>query len=89
MVLTVTDQDFAEQVLQAPAASDRRFHGFLVSALSRTGPPHCEKLSQTYAGKLRFARMDTDYRPAHADASWRPGACPRWFSSPMADPLVA
>ena len=58
-VLTVTDQDFAEQVLQASLPV---FVDFTASWCPpcRALAPVFEKLSQTYAGKLRFARMDTD-----------------------------
>src|SRR5947209_18547743 len=59
MVLTVTDQDFAEQVLHSslPVIVD-----FTASECPpcRALAPVFDKLSQTYVGKLRFARLDTD-----------------------------
>ncbi len=58
-VLTVTDQDFAEQVLHSslPVIVD-----FTASWCPpcRALAPVFAKLSQSYVGKLRFARMDTD-----------------------------
>jgi thioredoxin 1 len=58
-VLTVTDQDFAEQVLQAPLPVIVDFTASWCPPC-RALAPVFEKLSQTYTGKLRFARMDTD-----------------------------
>src|SRR5947209_11480069 len=58
-VLTVTDQDFAKQVLQAPLPVIVDFTASWCPRW-RARAPVFEKLSQTYAGKLRFARMDTD-----------------------------
>jgi thioredoxin 1 len=59
MVLTVTDQDFAEQVLQASLPVIVDFTAAWCPPC-RALAPVFERLSQTYIGKLRFARMDTD-----------------------------
>lgn len=58
-VLTVTDQDFAEQVLQAPLPVIVDFTASWCPPCHALAPVF-EKLSQSYVGKLRFARMDTD-----------------------------
>ena len=58
-VLTVTDQDFSEQVLQAPLPVIVDFTASWCPPCRALAPVY-EKLSQSYAGKLRFARMDTD-----------------------------
>src|SRR5437016_5259947 len=59
MVVTVTDQDFAEEVLRAPLPVIVDFTAAWCPPC-RALAPVFERLSQTYAGRLRFARMDTD-----------------------------
>ncbi len=58
-IVTVTDQDFVEQVLHAPLPVIVDFTASWCPPC-RALAPVFEKLSQTYTGKLRFARMDTD-----------------------------
>jgi thioredoxin 1 len=59
LVLTVTDQNFAEQVMQAPLPVIVDFTASWCPPC-RALAPVFEKLSQAYAGRLRFVRMDTD-----------------------------
>src|SRR5260370_26489117 len=58
-VLTVTDQNFSEQVLQASLPVIVDFTATWCPPCRALAPVY-EKLSHTYIGKLRFARMDTD-----------------------------
>ena len=59
MVLTVTDEDFAEQVEHSSLPVIVDFTAAWCPPC-RALAPVFEKLSQTYAGKLRFVRLDTD-----------------------------
>ena len=59
IVVTVNDQDFVEQVLQAPLPVIVDFTASWCPPC-RALAPVFERLSQSYTGKLRFARMDTD-----------------------------
>lgn len=58
-VLTVTDRDFAEQVLQATLPVIVDFTAEWCPPCRALAPVY-ERLSLAYAGRLRFARMDTD-----------------------------
>jgi thioredoxin 1 len=59
LVLTVTDQDFAEQVLQAQIPVIVDFTAPWCPPCRALAPVFA-RLSTIYAGKLRFARLDTD-----------------------------
>lgn len=66
-VSTVNDQDFAEQVLQSELPVIVDFTAEWCPPCRALAPVY-EKLSLAYAGRLRFARMDTDENlqtPAH------------------------
>ena len=58
-VVTVTDQDFTEQVLQSNLPVIVDFTAAWCPPCKALTPVF-EKLSQTYTGKLIFASMDTD-----------------------------
>src|SRR6185437_2264983 len=58
-VLTVSEQDFAEQVLQSELPVIVDFTAEWCPPCRALAPVY-EKLSLAYAGCLRFARMDTD-----------------------------
>ena len=59
MVVTVTDQDFVEQVVRAPLPVIVDFTAAWCPPC-RALAPVFERLSRGYVGRLRFARMDTD-----------------------------
>lgn len=59
LVLTVTDQNFVEQVLQAPLPVIVDFTASWCPPCRALAPVFA-RLSKRYAGQLRFARMDTD-----------------------------
>ena len=58
-VFTVTDSDFAEQVLHSPLPVIVDFTAEWCPPCRALAPVY-EKLSAAYTGRLRFARMDTD-----------------------------
>lgn len=58
-VFAVSDQDFAAQVLQAALPVLVDFTAEWCPPCRALAPVY-EKLSLAYAGRLRFARMDTD-----------------------------
>lgn len=64
-VLTVSDQDFAQQVLQAPLPVIVDFTAAWCPPCHALAPVY-EKLSQVYSGQVRFARMDVDENPQTA-----------------------
>ena len=58
-VLTVSDQDFAQQVLQSSLPVIVDFTAEWCPPCRALAPVY-ERLSQGYEGRLRFARLDTD-----------------------------
>jgi|SRR5579883_2617261 len=64
-VLTVSDRDFAEQVLQAQLPVIVDFTAAWCPPCHALAPVY-EKLSQSYTGQVRFARMDVDENPQTA-----------------------
>lgn len=61
-LVTVSDQDFAEQVLQSKLPVIVDYTAAWCPPCHALAPVY-EKLSETYAGRLRFARMDVDDNP--------------------------
>lgn len=61
-LFTVSDGDFTEQVLRSKLPVIVDFTATWCPPCHALAPVY-EKLSQTYAGRLRFARMDVDENP--------------------------
>ena len=61
-LFTVSDRDFTEQVLQSKLPVIVDFTAAWCPPCHALVPVY-EKLSRTYAGRLRFARMDVDENP--------------------------
>ena len=61
-LFTVSDQDFAEQVLQSTLPVIVDFTASWCPPCHALEPVY-EKLSLAYAGRLRFARIDVDENP--------------------------
>jgi thioredoxin 1 len=61
-LFTVSDADFAEQVLQSSLPVIVDFTASWCPPCHALAPVY-ERLSQAYAGRLRFAQMDVDENP--------------------------
>jgi thioredoxin 1 len=61
-LFTVSDQDFAAQVLQSELPVVVDFTAAWCPPCHALNPVYA-KLSQAYAGRLRFAKMDVDENP--------------------------
>lgn len=64
-LFAVSDQDFAEQVLQSTLPMIVDFTAVWCPPCHALSPVY-EKLSLAYAGRLRFAKMDVDENPRTA-----------------------